>query len=46
MLRSCGASTVIATGASLNVGILGMVIEAINRGYDVAIPTDYAEAVL
>lgn len=54
MLRSCGVSTVIATGVSLNVGILGMVIEAINRGYDVVIPTDcvagyptdYAEAVL
>jgi nicotinamidase-related amidase len=39
-LRSVGASTVIATGASLNVGIQGMVIEAINRGYDVVVVSD------
>ena len=54
MLRSAGVSTVIATGVSLNVGILGMVIEAINRGYHVVVPTDcvagyppeYGQAVL
>ncbi|MBW2268918.1 MAG: cysteine hydrolase [Deltaproteobacteria bacterium] len=40
MLRSAGVSTLIATGVSLNVGILGVVIEAINRGYHVVIPTD------
>jgi nicotinamidase-related amidase len=53
-LRSLGVGTVIATGVSLNVGILGMVIEAINHGYHVVLvkdcvagyPTDYAEAVL
>jgi len=53
-LRSLGVETVIATGVSLNVGILGVVIEAINCGYHVVLvkdcvtgyPTDYAEAVL
>jgi nicotinamidase-related amidase len=54
MLRSLGVSTVIATGASLNVGIQGMVIEAINRGYHVVVvsdcvagyPVEYAEMVM
>jgi len=40
MLRSLGIQTVIATGVSLNVGILGLVIEAINRGYQVVVPRD------
>ncbi len=40
MLRSSGASTVIATGSSLNIGVLGLVIEALNRGFDVVVPTD------
>ena len=39
-LRSSGITTVIATGVSLNVGILGLSIEAINRGYHVVIPAD------
>jgi len=54
MLRSQGVTTVVATGVSLNVGILGLVIEAINHGYHVVIPSDcvaahpieYGEAVL
>jgi len=53
-LRSCGVSTVVATGVSLNVGIVGLAIEAINRGYHVVIasdcvvghPIEYGEAVL
>jgi len=53
-LRSLGVETVVATGVSLNVGILGVVIEAINCGYHVVLvkdcvagyPTDYAKAVL
>lgn len=40
MLRSERATTVIATGVSLNVGILGLTIEALGLGYDVVIPTD------
>ncbi|MHA7837680.1 MAG: cysteine hydrolase family protein [bacterium] len=54
MLRSLGVSTVIATGVSLNVGILGLVIEALNRGHEVVLvkdcvtgyPAEYAERVL
>jgi len=39
-LRSLGVTTVIATGVSLNVGIPGMTIEAINHGYHVVLVTD------
>ncbi|MEM7409596.1 MAG: isochorismatase family protein [Myxococcota bacterium] len=54
LLRSAGVDTVIATGVSLNVGIPGLVIEALNHGYHVVLPTDcvvghpvdYGEAVL
>jgi nicotinamidase-related amidase len=53
-LRAEGATTVIATGVSLNVGIVGLAIEAVNHGYQVVIPRDcvagypreYGEAVL
>ena len=53
-LRAEGATTVIATGVSLNVGIIGLTIEALNHGYHVVIPRDcvagypaeYGEAVL
>jgi len=40
ILRSRGVSTVIASGVSLNVGITGLVIEAVNHGYEVVLPTD------
>ena len=39
-LRSLGVTTVIATGVSLNVGIPGMTIEALNHGYHVVLVTD------
>lgn len=39
-LRAEGVTTVIATGVSLNVGITGLTIEAINRGFDVVVPSD------
>ncbi len=53
-LRAEGATSVIATGVSLNVGIIGLTIEALNHGYHVVIPRDcvagypaeYGEAVL
>jgi len=53
-LRAETATTVIATGVSLNVGIIGLTIEAVNHGYHVVIPRDcvagypaeYGEAVL
>jgi nicotinamidase-related amidase len=53
-LRNLGVQTVVATGVSVNLGILGLAIEAVNLGYRVVIPrdtvaglpADYAEAVL
>ena len=38
--RECGVQTVVATGVSLNVGIPGVVIEALNHGYHVVLVTD------
>lgn len=54
LLRNLGVRTVVATGVSLNVGILGLVIEAVNAGYRVVVPREavagvpasYAEDVL
>jgi nicotinamidase-related amidase len=53
-LRSLGARTVVATGISVNLGVLGLAIEACNLGYQVVvprdavagIPSDYADALL
>lgn len=54
ILRQRETRTVIPVGVSLNIGILGTTIEAVNRGYSVVLPTDcvaadppeYAEQVL
>ncbi|HWP65066.1 MAG TPA: isochorismatase family protein [Candidatus Limnocylindria bacterium] len=54
LLRNTGVRTVVATGVSVNVGILGLAIEAVNAGYQVVIPReavagtpdDYVDAVL
>ena len=53
-LRSLGVETVVATGVSVNLGVLGLAIEACNLGYQVVVPRDavaglpaeYADAVL
>ena len=53
-LRNLGVTTVIATGVSVNLGVLGLAIEAVNLGYQVVVPRDavaglpaaYADAVL
>ena len=53
-LRNLGVTTVVATGVSLNLGIIGTCLEAVNLGYTVVVPTDavcgipkdYADAVL
>ncbi|WP_246268407.1 cysteine hydrolase [Nonomuraea typhae] len=53
-LRSLGVTTVVATGVSLNLGIPGLALEAVNLGYRVTVvkdavagvPDDYAAAVL
>ena len=40
ILRNLGVRTVVATGVSVNIGILGLVLEAVNAGYQVVIPTE------
>jgi nicotinamidase-related amidase len=53
-LQGLGARVLVVTGVSVNVGILGLCIEAVNLGYQVVIPSDavagvpldYADAVM
>jgi nicotinamidase-related amidase len=53
-LRNLGVGTVVATGVSVNIGILGLVLVAVDLGYRCAVVTDavagvpreYADAVL
>ncbi len=40
IIRNLGVTTVIATGVSVNIGLLGMVLGAVDRGYEVVVPTD------
>ena len=40
LLRNLGVRTVVAVGVSINVGILGLTIEAVNAGYQVVIPRE------
>ncbi|TML92485.1 MAG: cysteine hydrolase [Actinobacteria bacterium] len=40
ILRNLGVTTVVATGVSVNLGVLGLAIEAVNLGYRVAVVTD------
>jgi biuret amidohydrolase len=40
LLRNLGVRTVVATGVSVNVGVTGLTIEAVNCGYQVVIPRD------
>jgi nicotinamidase-related amidase len=54
ILRNLGIRTVIATGVSVNLGVFGMAMTAMDVGYQVVIPRDavagvpreYADAVL
>ena len=45
ILRNLGITTIVATGVSLNVGVLGMVLTAVDLGYQVVLPRDAAAAV-
>jgi len=38
LLRNLGVRTLVATGVSVNIGITGLTIEAVNCGYQVVIP--------
>ena len=54
LLRNLGVTTVVVVGVSLNVAIVGLVMDAVNHGYQVVVPRDavagvpaeYAETVL
>lgn len=54
VLRNLGVTTVVVTGVSVNVAVTNLVMEAVNRGYQVVlprdgvcgVPADYAEAVI
>src|SRR6478735_8876279 len=54
ILRNLGIKTVVATGVSVNLGVFGLALTALDLGYQVVIPTDavagvpreYADAVL
>jgi nicotinamidase-related amidase len=53
-MRNLGITTVVVTGVSVNIGVIGLVLEAVNLGYQVVVATDavagvpaeYAQAVL
>lgn len=40
ILRNLGVTTIVATGVSINVALLGLAFEAVNRGYQVVLPRD------
>ena len=54
MLRNLGTKTVVATGVSVNIGILGLCLNALDLGYQVVlvrdavagVPAEYADAVI
>lgn len=43
-LRDLGTRSVIPVGVSLNIGLLGTTVEAVNRGYRVIMPSDCVAA--
>ena len=53
VLRNLGVRTIVVTGVSVNIAITNLVMDAVNRGYDVVLPRDavcglpqdYADAV-
>ncbi len=53
-LRNLGVRTIVATGVSINLGVFGLCLEAVNLGYRVILlrdctagfPADYGEAVI
>ncbi|MGH9026527.1 MAG: cysteine hydrolase [Acidimicrobiia bacterium] len=54
VLRNLGVTTIVGVGVSLNIGMLNLAFDGVNRGYQVVIPgdavagvpADYADAVL
>jgi nicotinamidase-related amidase len=54
MLRNLGVTTIVGVGVSVNIGMTNLAFDAVNRGYQIAmprdavagVPDDYARAVL
>ena len=54
ILRNLGVTTIVGVGVSLNVGMTNLAFDAVNRGYQIVLPSDavagvppaYGEAVL
>lgn len=54
ILRNMGITTIVATGNSVNVGVMGLVLNGVDLGYQVVVPRDavagvpkeYADAVM
>jgi nicotinamidase-related amidase len=54
MLRNLGATTIVGVGVSVNIGIMNLAFDAVNRGYQIAlardaiagVPAEYAQAVI
>ena len=54
VLRNLGVTTIVVTGVSVNVAVTNLVMDAVNKGYQVVVPRDavcgipqaYADAVL
>lgn len=54
VLRNMGVSTIVVTGVSVNIAVTNLVMDAVNRGYQVVlprdaicgVPRDYADAVI
>jgi nicotinamidase-related amidase len=54
MLRNLGVTTIVGAGVSVNIGIVNLALDAVNRGYQIVlprdaiagVPTDYAEAMI
>jgi biuret amidohydrolase len=54
VLRHLGVATIVVVGVSVNVAVTGLVMDAVNRGYQVVlprdavcgVPADYADAVV
>jgi nicotinamidase-related amidase len=40
ILRNLGVTTIVATGVSVNVALLGLAFESVNRGYQFVLPRD------
>jgi nicotinamidase-related amidase len=45
VLRNMGIDTVVAVGNSINIGVLGLVLSAVDLGYQVVVPRDAVAAV-